>query len=690
MLTLCLFGPGELALDGTPVHLHSAKAMALLAFLCAEPGRPHRRARLAALAWERYPEAPAMHSLRQALHSLRTCAGGRLRACLVTDADSVRFDAGQALDVDLHRFSSTVRAADPVSWRVAAEVYRAPLLDGHTLAGCGEYEEWLAATRARLHALAMQNLERLVLDRMAARDWDGALGYAERLRGFEPESEAASGHLMRILAATGQPGAVDAEWSRLRTALARGLGTSPSPASTDLYLRLRHRDGKPGATGRAAAAFPAAPAARDATPVQPAPHGAAPLEPVPPEPAAHAPAHRARSAAEGAAAVDSLVSAAQAAERVHAFGHALELLQRALATLRSLQAADAQRSCEILLRQEAMLERLGRRAEQRAVIDDAEAIARALPDRGLLATLLLRKAGALALADDAPGAHAAARGAAAEALALFRAIGDRPGDAEALRELGFVAWHAGEHTDALHHARDALAAHRALGDVAGEASALHNLGEIHRSLGSPRQALALFRQALPLHWAARNDTGEILTRFGEAAALRQMGETSEARRSHETALALSERHEERTMQSRALQALAVLCREDGALDDALGFMRGAVAIDRAINYAHGLPHDLVGLAAIHFERGERVEGIAALREALVWCDITGDAAAAGAVQALLADPDPFLAPAHAPGAPDGCVRSHLSLPEGKVYCQFESPLALAHGGQAQAAAPSSG
>jgi DNA-binding SARP family transcriptional activator len=662
MLTLSLFGPGELALDGMPVRLHSARAMALLAFLCAEPGRPHLRSRLAALVWEPYPEASAMHSLRQALHSLRTCAGGRLRACLAADPDSVRFDAGEAVDVDLHRFSSAVRAADPQSWGVAAEAYRAPLLDGRTLPGCSAYEEWLAGTRARLHALAMQNLERLAMDRMAARDWEGALGHAERLRSLEPESEAASGHLMRILAATGQAGAVDAEWSRLRAALARELGAAPSPASAELYLRLRGSEGLPAANGRARAASARA---QDAGPAPQAPR-------------------------EDAAAVDSLVSAAQAAERVHAFGHALELLQRALAILRRSCAADQQRGCEVLLRQEAMLERLGRRAEQRAVIEDAETIARVLPDRGLLATLLLRKAGALALADDTHGTPADARRSAEEALTLFGELGDRPGEAEAQRELGFIAWRAGEHADALRHARAALAAHRRLGDVAGEASALHNLGEIHRSLGSPAQALALFRQALPLHWAARNHTGEILTRFGEAAALRQIGETGAARRSHEAALALSELHEERTMQSRALQALAELCREDGALEEAIGFMRRAVAVDRAINYAHGLPHDLVGLAAIHFERGERAEGLAALREALVWCDIAGDAAAAGAVQALLADPGAVRPASHATGGTQGCVRSHLALPEGKVYCQFESPLALAQAGQAQAALPSSG
>ncbi|HWS73984.1 MAG TPA: hypothetical protein VN324_02470, partial [Quisquiliibacterium sp.] len=98
MLNLRLFGPGVLELEGRAVRLHSSKALALLALLCVEAERPHGRARLASLLWGAYPEASARQSLRQALYSLKTCAGGRLQECIETGPDFVRFIPGNGLD----------------------------------------------------------------------------------------------------------------------------------------------------------------------------------------------------------------------------------------------------------------------------------------------------------------------------------------------------------------------------------------------------------------------------------------------------------------------------------------------------------------------------------------------------------------------------------------------------------------
>jgi DNA-binding SARP family transcriptional activator len=78
VLSVTLLGPGELALDGSVLRVHSAKTLALLAFLALEADRPHTRARLAALVWSDAPEPAARQSLRQALYSLRRVGAGRL------------------------------------------------------------------------------------------------------------------------------------------------------------------------------------------------------------------------------------------------------------------------------------------------------------------------------------------------------------------------------------------------------------------------------------------------------------------------------------------------------------------------------------------------------------------------------------------------------------------------------------
>ena len=288
--------------------------------------------------------------------------------------------------------------------------------------------------------------------------------------------------------------------------------------------------------------------------------------------------------------------------------------------------------------------------------------------RRALATVLLRRAGACAYL----GRHAEARHAAERALQIHRDMGDLPGQAEALRELGFVHWRAEDHGAALQHARDALALHRQMGDLAGEATALHNLAEIHRELGSPRQAVQWFEQALQLHWAAGNPAGEILSLFGWAHALRQTGDLQGSTQKYESALQLSERHGERAMHSRALHALAMQQAAQGDLDAALAQMRRAIEVDRAIGYAHALGHDLVELSHIHGLRGEIAQARVALQEALVWFGFTEDTEALASTRSALTELEVNggTPPAHA--ASRRSVRSHLPLSEGKVYCVFES------------------
>lgn len=589
-LSLTLFGPGVLSLDDQIIRLHSAKTLALLAFLAIESDRPHHRARLAELLWGHCSDASARQSLRQALYSLKTVAGGRLHSCLDTNHELVRF------------------ASDP--------------------------------GRERMHALATRNIERLVVERMARSDWDAALKYAEAWRNLDLTSENASRQLFRIFAARNEPHAINAEWSRLRNLLERDLQVEPSSETGELYQALCRGEESKAASGPGHATLLGA-AGRwcgDAPP---------------------------RDASEA----ESLVRAARAAERVYAFGSAVELYDRTLRVLKRGAPASLARYSEVLLYKEAVLDRLGRRADQASTISEAIGIVESLDDAARLAAVLLREAGVCAyLGNNADAAHAAQR-----ALDIYRSIRDRPGEGEALRELGFVHWRAENYATALHCAREALALHRRLGDVAGEASALHNLAEIHRSLGSPRQALEWYERALQLHWAAQSHEGEILTLFGMANALQQAGDLPGSKQKYEEALKLSERHGERTMQSRALHALAMQCSDEMELETGLRLMKRAVEVDRAIGYAHALGHDLVDLSYIHLLRGERMEACVALQEALVWFGYTEDRDALALARARLDS----INSAHAMVAPVGArhwVKSHLPLGEGKVYCEFESPL----------------
>lgn len=643
-LTLRLLGPGALLVGATVVRTHSARTFALLAYLALAPGRQHPRATLVDLLWPDLPEASGRQSLRQALYSLKTVANGRLNHCLQVDPKWVLFaEPGQDMpvDIDVHRFLAAARSADEADWQAAAAMPAGPLLDGvHAVPGA-QFQAWLLAERDRLGALALQNLGRLVTAHMARSDWGGAARLAQAMCDRDPTSEVAAQYLLRIHAAQGMAHAVDAEWARLCGRLSQGLGVAPSAESVALYAALRRQVGT-------------APAQ------QPAP--------------AHSHAGTLSGTAQPAAARDAeaMVWAAQAAERVFAYNHAADLYDRALRVMARGAPVTAQR-VDVLMRREAVLERLGRRADQALVIDDAMAMAQALGDPARIAVVCLRRAGVCAYLRR----HDEARAAAERALQIFRDLGDAPGEAEALRELGFTHWHAEQHADALQRTREALDLHRRIGDATGEATALHNLAEVHRGLGSPRQGCQLFEQATRLHWATDNPAGEILSLFGWAQALRQGGDLRGSAEKLQAALKLTDLRGERVMQSRVLHALAMLHATDGALDAAVDQMRRVIEIDRAIGYGHALGHDLIDLSNLHLRAGEVSQARVALLEAMVWFGFADDDDAIASTQARLAVLDADGAAAVLSMDTRGGVKSHLSLGEGKVYCEFESPLGQA-------------
>lgn len=126
------------------------------------------------------------------------------------------------------------------------------------------------------------------------------------------------------------------------------------------------------------------------------------------------------------------------------------------------------------------------------------------------------------------------------------------------------------------------------------------------------------------------------------------------------------------MQARALHALAMDHLEQQELQCALAFMRRVIDVDRSVGYAHALGHDLVALAHIQLLRGERSEARVNLQEALVWFGFTMDADALMSARAQIRELDAGRAAPAAPAFRRHGVKSHFSLGEGKVYCEFDS------------------
>jgi len=121
--------------------------------------RPHRRERLASLLWPSGSESSARRNLRHALTDLRRLLGDgeqpaapylaatrqMLQLCLTTDCS-----------VDVPRFLTLLQADQPGTRAPtedlvqATDLCRGSFMEGFSLPGCPEFEEWIVLTRERL------------------------------------------------------------------------------------------------------------------------------------------------------------------------------------------------------------------------------------------------------------------------------------------------------------------------------------------------------------------------------------------------------------------------------------------------------------------------------------------------------------------------------------------------------------
>ena len=370
-------------------------------------------------------------------------------------------------------------------------------------------------------------------------------------------------------------------------------------------------------------------------------------------------------------AVTYLAEAAQQAEALYAFQHATELHGRALSFLGEQGPGDLEGRFDLLLGREAMLDRQGLRAEQAEDVAALVRLAGAMEDRDRLAIASLREAGFRAYT----GRYDAARQAGERALELYRSVDDKAGEAQALRELGFLHWSAEDYGAALTYVRDALQLHRRRGEVEGEATALHNLAEIHRSLGSPRQAVTQYEASLNLFWARQDRRRQALALYGMAHALRQLGDGEGAVSRYGQALTECQAAGDRLMASRVHHALAGIHWERGAPDRSLDHMERAVGISREIGYGPGIAHGLVTLSNLQAQGNHLEVARQQLEEAITWLQLTEDRSGLAQAQARLRALEQGT-PAETALFADqsGWVKSHVDLAEGKVYCTFESPL----------------
>jgi tetratricopeptide (TPR) repeat protein len=240
----------------------------------------------------------------------------------------------------------------------------------------------------------------------------------------------------------------------------------------------------------------------------------------------------------------------------------------------------------------------------------AASAARRLGDRRGQADALARQS-IRGLSGDIPGAA----DALSQALDLYRDLGDRSGEAQALTELGAIRRLQGDYAGAAALTGSALDIFQDLGDRHGQATALHNLGVMERVTGNYPAAAALQQRSLDISL-------EVGDQQGQAASLSNLGmlryltdDFPGAADLLGRALAIFRARGDRLAEANCLNNLGTAYRLAGDLAGAEPVLGQALAAHRALGNKVGQANCLSNLAAVHKLQGDLPGAAAELEEA---------------------------------------------------------------------------
>ncbi|HEV3294395.1 MAG TPA: tetratricopeptide repeat protein [Streptosporangiaceae bacterium] len=211
--------------------------------------------------------------------------------------------------------------------------------------------------------------------------------------------------------------------------------------------------------------------------------------------------------------------------------------------------------------------------------------------------------------DEAITRHATAVQAAGQ-------LGDRPGQAGALTDLGDARYMTGDHPAAARDLQEALDIYRDLADRPGQARALKPLGTARQALGDRPGAARDFQEALGIS----RDIGD---RPGQANALTYLGHTGRmigdlpgAARDLEEALGISRDIGDRLGQANALTYLGDVRLRTGDWPGAVRDLEEALGIYRDLDNRHGQANALIYLGDVRLKTGDYPGSARDLQEAL--------------------------------------------------------------------------
>lgn len=241
-LRMSFFGPPQILRDGVPVHLTSAKAVALLAYLSVH-NRPQNREYLLTLLWPESAGVQARKNLSNALWTIRAMLGPETVVGDTTLALNERVwvdvRSFEQLSRDAMRLEADGGSALPAYLEMTT-LCQGSFMDGVTLLDTPEFETWIEMTRERYHELRLRALRALALAHRAEGRWPEVIAVARAAVMQDALQEPMYRALMEAHAQMGDRATAIRQYDTLRATLDRELGVAPLPETerlrTDILL----------------------------------------------------------------------------------------------------------------------------------------------------------------------------------------------------------------------------------------------------------------------------------------------------------------------------------------------------------------------------------------------------------------------------------------------------------------------
>ena len=219
-----------------------------------------------------------------------------------------------------------------------------------------------------------------------------------------------------------------------------------------------------------------------------------------------------------------------------------------------------------------------------------------------------------------------------QALPLFRANGDRNGEADNLDSIGRVYNRLGQPQQALDYLQQALSIWREMGNSpeerlrqrTGEAETLNAIGDVYTDIRQPQQALIYYQQASPIY----REVGE---RFGEARTLTNIGrvytnigQLEQALIYYQQALPIFREVGERSLEASILNVIGEFYRNIGQPQQALNYLQQALPITREVGDRSGEASTLNSIGAVYRDIGQPQQALNFLQQVLLIRREVGD------------------------------------------------------------------